>query len=276
MGFESDGYLVTDSRSEDDGDTLAWDTTSDWEGYQDAEDIKIDSGVVKLATGIPDSAIHQYKLDEGSGSTAADSIGDNDLAISGASWYSNGFTGGYALDFDGTDDEAVGDYIPECGGESAFSIAFTLDLDKCGDRDADDTKTEILQNMKNSDRDDSIGISFGNDDSTVGDIEVDLRDGDSNRVDGRLYDVSDESGLIRVVYTWDGSGTGNMYVDTVEDSTGGASPAGNITGVSGGSMTFASTDGGEYGDVALDNVIFYDSELTSSEVQDDYDAQPWT
>jgi len=244
----------------------------------DVQEITVDGQTVFQAVTIPNSAINQYKLDEGSGTTVADSIASNDLTTSGSpTWYSDSdLVGGQGLDFDGSDDEAVGNYIPGIGGDSAFSIAFTLDLTRTNDRNVDNTKTEILQNMKNSNREDSIGISFGNDNTIVGDVEVDVRDSSAAKVDARGIDVSGQSGLIRVCYTWDGANSGSMYVDTTENSTDfGLGAGGNITGVSGGSMTLGSTDGGEFGDIALDNVIFYDEELTQSEVQQDFDAQPF-
>jgi hypothetical protein len=53
---------------------------------------------------IPDSVINRWLTDEGSGSTLADDRGGVDGSINGATWISGDYIGGYALDFDGTDD----------------------------------------------------------------------------------------------------------------------------------------------------------------------------
>ena len=55
---------------------------------------------------IPDSAIHQYPTDEGSGTTLGDNVGSADGTISGASWDdTEGGKGGWVLDYDGDDDQ---------------------------------------------------------------------------------------------------------------------------------------------------------------------------
>ena len=51
---------------------------------------------------------HWWKMDEGTGSTAADSVGDADMTLSSATWESTTVRGGSAIDFDGTDDYLIG------------------------------------------------------------------------------------------------------------------------------------------------------------------------
>ena len=51
---------------------------------------------------------HWWKMDEGTGSTAADSVGDADMTLSSATWESTTVRGGSAIAFDGTDDYIIG------------------------------------------------------------------------------------------------------------------------------------------------------------------------
>jgi len=63
-----------------------------------------------LFNAIPDAeGLHEWLLDEGSGTTAADRVADADLSLSGPSWESGIGVGDYVLDFDGSDDEGVAD-----------------------------------------------------------------------------------------------------------------------------------------------------------------------
>jgi hypothetical protein len=60
----------------------------------------------------PEGLIAHWKLDEGNGTMAADSVGDNDALVYGAAW-SDGLIGG-ALRFDGADDYVdCGVHVPE-------------------------------------------------------------------------------------------------------------------------------------------------------------------
>lgn len=72
--------------------------------------------------GLGQVPVAAYSFDEGSGSTAGDSAGNNDGTIHGASWESTGKYGA-ALDFDGTDDlVSVAD-----ASELDFTDEFTLE-----------------------------------------------------------------------------------------------------------------------------------------------------
>jgi len=57
MSYETSGSLTTDSRSEDDGDDLTWETQTDWEANQSKSNVVIESGKVKLAQSIPQTVI---------------------------------------------------------------------------------------------------------------------------------------------------------------------------------------------------------------------------
>lgn len=110
--YEEDGYLVTEPRSEDDGDSLTWDSTSDWEDNQESEDVEIDSGTVRLAPGEPDSLIHDWDAQALSGYDDGDSVDSwpdeagGDTASGGSPNYrDDGINGHPAVEFDGNNDE---------------------------------------------------------------------------------------------------------------------------------------------------------------------------
>jgi hypothetical protein len=64
--------------------------------------------------------VSHWELDEGSGSTAYDSVGDNDGTIYGATWTTGKY--GNALDFDGTND-----YV-DCGNDNSLNITGNITI----------------------------------------------------------------------------------------------------------------------------------------------------
>jgi len=66
------------------------------------------SVIIVVAFAVPNALagaepVSHWKFDEGTGTTAKDSVGDNDGTLSGATWTTEGVSGS-ALEFDGTDD----------------------------------------------------------------------------------------------------------------------------------------------------------------------------
>ena len=220
---------------------------------------------------IPDSAIHQWAFDEGSGSTATDSAGDNDLSISGASWVSNGFEGGFALDFDGTDDNATGSFISQLTGDNEFSFAFTVDLDNSSKGSEGTTEQVIYNADEDGSFENTFTCSVGNDSSDA--FEFESRDSNGDIAFRSGIDVSGESGLARLTITHDGSGNSTVYLNGSEVTD--QNLNGNVENDSG--FAIASDSKNDlYWDGRMDHPIAYDSELSSSEVQNDYDTQPWS
>lgn len=70
-------------------------------------EVTVDGDVVYAPSAIPDSVTNRWKMDEGSGSTLADSVGSVSASTAGgATWVSDtAATGGYYLRLDGVDDE---------------------------------------------------------------------------------------------------------------------------------------------------------------------------
>jgi hypothetical protein len=66
-------------------------------------EVTVDGSTVFSA--IPDSVVNRWPLDEGSGTTARDSVGGSDVSLNGPTWVSDADAiGGYLLSFDGSDD----------------------------------------------------------------------------------------------------------------------------------------------------------------------------
>ena len=92
-----------------------------------------DGRVFFEADAIPDSAVFHWPFFEGSGSTLAEELDNQDGSISGATWVDNNWYEDYGLDFDGTDDYVEtttwGDFGSSVGGPIWISISFKLESD---------------------------------------------------------------------------------------------------------------------------------------------------
>jgi hypothetical protein len=223
---------------------------------------------------IPESAIHQWKFSDGSGTTATDSEDSNDLSLSGPTWVSDtSAEGDYVLDFDGTDDTANGSAVSALGGNNAHSFAITLDLDNYV---TDPTGVgNILVNTNKAGGQpviDTVGISFGK--STSNRYEISIVDSSENITEGSA-DISGYSGFTRFCHTFDPSGpTLTVYINgsQVSIDNNGSNWDGADTGI------YFGHNGkdNKYGDGRMDCPIVYDTELSKSEVQNDYNNQPWS
>jgi len=71
---------------------------------ENVSEITIDGQQTAGFVDIPDSVVSRWQFNEGSGSTAIDSLDNYDGAINGATYTTNSAEGSHALDFDGSDD----------------------------------------------------------------------------------------------------------------------------------------------------------------------------
>ena len=95
----------------------------------DVTEVTVDGTTVWTADAIPDSVIHHYPADEGSGSTIADSVGSADVTDFNGTWTSDGaFKGGTAPFFDRTDDDAT----VSATNPSAYTWAVRVRADSLG------------------------------------------------------------------------------------------------------------------------------------------------
>jgi len=126
MSYELSGNLITDKQAIQ--TLFEWNIQAEWEAYQTKNNIEIDSDVLKLAQTIPAAVTNHWPHNEGSGSTLADAIGSQDMAITGATWISGDGRDGFHLDYDGSNDESLNDNDTYWDSDT-FSIAFWVNAD---------------------------------------------------------------------------------------------------------------------------------------------------
>jgi hypothetical protein len=215
-----------------------------------------------LFSAIPDSAIHQWKIDESSGTTINDNIATNNGSINGAAWTNGTWVGSYALDFDGSNDEvALDSSISEFDvNNEKFSFAVTVELD--------DTSNEqmIFQNVISSNNRLSVQVNSN------GNWSCGMYDGSWKSTREKTGGVS--SNKVRLGVGADGSSANlELYLNgtRVDDNSPGSSPV-----TAGTSTLFASEGANKYLNGRLDNALAFDSLLSSDAFVDDYNRQPWS
>lgn len=105
MPYYTNGSLTSSKIVINDSD--GWDSQSEWEAYQSANQTEIVNGSVQLgeAPAIPDGIVSRWQYnDDSDTSTAIDSEGSNDGTINGATYTTSAKEGSHALSFDGTAD----------------------------------------------------------------------------------------------------------------------------------------------------------------------------
>jgi hypothetical protein len=231
---------------------------------EQVEEVTADGDVVWSAgSSLPNSATHHYPMGEGSGTTVADAIGSNDFSLTGTSWTSDsGYNGGYGTVYDGTDDYGSASTVSALGVGKAFAVAITIDFNDIANTGS---KSIIAHNRSNSDRF-AVGLIQDDDGVAAG-----LYDGSSFQ--GVSSGGVSESNRYRVVYNYDGNGSGELYTNTSE-LTGSNSPP-TSTG-SAGLAIGRRLNGDLYYNGEMDDFLICDSQLSDSEIQDDYDRQSWS
>lgn len=221
-------------------------------------------GEVVFGSAIPDSAIHRWQFSAGSGSTATDSIGTNDGTITGAVWVSDAaWQGGATLDFDGTDDHVSLSNIPEVGATNQqFCVTATVELDTTGSQ-------ELIW-VQSDGNDDRSALMV--DSST---LAITSWDGSRRLINEGASGVLSTGTKLRVGGYWDyQTDTGKVYLNGSQQST--TDPGLLNTPRSAGHEIGRDFQTGNVVDGRIDDVIIYDSLLSDSDFQDDYNAQPWS
>lgn len=224
-------------------------------------------------SGLPESAIHRWTFSEGSGSTAVDTIGNADMTLNGVSWESGTWFDDYAGRGDGTDDHGDPGSLGDFGSSMStdFAIAFTIQTTDTGwpfGWSDGDWPTNYYG--CNVDLIASNKIAFAIQDSVN-----DLRD--------RIYSSTDinDGNKYRVLWNKKGADATDweLWVNgsevSVVDQADGATDTIDFNG----SFSFwARNDGGtidQHINAALDNIILFDDSVSESDVQNDYEEQPW-
>jgi len=231
---------------------------------------------------VPSSAIHRWKLDDVGTGTATDSIGSADGTVNGVSSVSGTYQGGSAGDGDGTDDYISTTKLGDFGSTEVadtFSVAYTIDnltttnqIFICGvdniDSPGDNTVFTCPINRISSNVPE-ISIRGANDPGHFLRVQgnTTINDGDKHRV---AITKSGDNGSDINIYVDDSQDSTNVSFDNLNSNTSDFNTPFYIFARNLGGADDSHVPG------VIDDLILYDEALTSSEVSDDYNIQPWS
>jgi len=239
----------------------------------DVQEITLDgqtvfSAVVQLPTG----QLARYKFDEGSGTTASDVLGnEGDITLqNGASFTANSdFEGGFGVDFDGNDDQAdmpnPFSFVPN----PPLSVALTVKFDSVAIDQLIYDFGDSSQDFRYAFGTPRPGLGSPSSGDLAGFIEI-------SGVFKRFYIPSpgiNTTQNFRFVINYKNNSTVDVFmnksslsVTNDSDELAGSSADQKLAG----GVSFQGNFDG-----IMDHLIFYDHLLTQSEVDDDFDAQPY-
>jgi hypothetical protein len=233
------------------------------DGSTASEVIGPDGNVVfEAGADIPDSAIHQWKYDEGSGTEVSDSIGTLKGTLSTDTlWKSDSdLVGGYGLEFTGTEN-VDHNTTSDLDRDNDYSLAITIN--------PNDASTDVeCVFYSNPDGTDTTVLNVDN-----GTLIYEVYDG--GRLDTRSWSGVDST-RTRIGVSWDSSTqTGEIWANGSQVDDGTTQTRFN-SGAAG--FKFAENDDANSQNFTgiLDNPIIYDKVLSSNEWSKDYNAQPWS
>lgn len=206
-----------------------------------------------------DDLIHRWKIDEGSGSTVSDSEGSADGSLIGASWVSNSdYVGGYAVEFDGTDDRIdIDSNITDLGNTGTWAVTakFRSFNDSVGYIGLHDAQTEDDRLYLRHESDGEIRIGIADDIPLTG------------------FTVSTDT-FYRFVLTWEDKDY-ELYINDDLEYSGTFSDDLNTT--TDYFWTYGqSTNESSRMDGFVDDGKVSDTKWSEGEIEADYDAQPWS
>lgn len=227
-----------------------------------------------VGTSIPDSAIYHYPFAERTDTTLVENIQNADGTANGISNVSGDWVDGYAESGDGVDDHGllpVNQFGSEMGGPHSilFSFDSTDDGRLMGGRLIDGGMTLYVVIGDYTGETGVIGWQYRDDtDSGRPDIYTDARfdDGNKHRV-ALVQRGTDES-------------TMEIWVDGVEEPTT-VRGTGSVTSVTDFTYSLSTHGWNNEGSIsdnieaAIDNPIFCQTDLSQSEIESDYQSQPW-
>jgi hypothetical protein len=221
------------------------------------------SQTVTVGAGIPASAVHRHKYDEGSGSVAGDSVGSVDLDLTGVGWVSDpNYQGGAVSDYDGSDDEGQSQSNLTDVGDTG-TLCFTVNFDAL----TSSGEQMIAQIAGSSGR--VYWRQDGNNSSPDR-----YRVGLPGAAPTHGFNFSTGT-KYRVQIVWD-NGNYDVYINNPSNAdASGTYP--NTVDTDGRLYNgYRGTANDNHADCQIDDVIVYDGALSASERQTDYDEQPWT
>jgi len=230
----------------------------------DVTEITVDGQTVFSAGPPPNSATNRWKFDEGTGNTVVDSIGSDDGTVNGPTWVSGTWQGGSALNADGINDNVTTPAVPPTGN-AARTISITVELDN--------TSTFMMLWIYGAD---STGKIFGLR-SVSGNLQLFI-----NGAFAQFGTVSANT-IYRISVGIPSGATNEQdavcYVNGAERSiTNSVNNIGATINTGSNPITFFNNDFRDenYLDGILDDPIIHNYLLNASEMQQDYDAQPWS
>ena len=224
---------------------------------------------------IPDSAVHQLKLDDVNGSVL-DSIGDLDGTTRGVTSIDGDYVGGSASEGDGVDDDISlgtwGDFdVSFC--EEPATILFTVDGFGGGRAAIFGNSTSRRVKIETNDIGPDGSLDFlvrpeggGDEDRTHTTNGGLIDDGNKHRIALRI--PGDD------VNNWEFAVDGNIEDMTVSKNEGISDdlPLNQSDDV----LLHRAADDSEYFGGVIDNFIVTNSSLSDSKIVDDYNQQPWS
>jgi len=206
---------------------------------------------------IRDSAIHHWPMDEGSGTTLTDVVGSEDGSINGPTWISGTWYDGFALDADGIDDFV--DFSNSILPSDNFTVLATIDIQGPLENNRvlyDGVQTHSLRTNDIS--------SSGNPDSGFY--------FDYNAEQSGAYLNPIPSGRFRAAFGAD-NGAAFMFINGSDTDVNISTES---TGYPTSDVRFFDRGDGSESDSILDNIIVANDVLTQSEIEADFNAQPWS
>jgi hypothetical protein len=230
------------------------------------DEITVGSDVVFSAKpALPSGVISQYKMDEGSGSVISDSTGNEaDGTINGASFLSDSnAVGGTKLDFDGSNDDVQLTQPSWVTLNNKVTIAVTVEWDTLPLRE------QSVYDFGDSGN--SIFFSLGIPDNDSNDLGVFIRQGGINQQlsISNLFSINSKTRIAATV-DWD-----SVDTDVSINGNNIAFDGNNSVGATA-ENALASAGFRSFSDCKLDNFVVYNRVLSQSDIQQDYDAQPWS
>lgn len=252
---------------EDDSNNESWnDAIEETNGITITED-----GTVQTGSEIPDSARYHVPMNDRGGTTVEEILQNDDGTAQGTTNVSGNWYNGYAEEGDGQDDwiefpDEMANWIHTELYD--FGLAFTLETNDAGQFGAynQDISEWTLIRIE----DDHIRIEF--------------RDGDDNRARIRSDGGYDDGQKRRFFFYIEDLETmdGDLYINGNAQNVGVTNDSINPSAVNNLNIGFwlfeLNRDGDPFGDVyagIMDNFVVYD-DPSSQDIQDDYDAQPWS
>jgi len=223
----------------------------------DVQEITVDGQTV-FTSGfdIPNSAIHHYPMDEGSGSNMLDNVGSVDGTINGASYITGNFFEGFALDADGIDDNVT--FSQSILPADNFTILLTVG--SLGSFE----NNRILQDGVQSHVIRTSGASTSGNPNNIVYFSF-------NNNSAGAFATGLTTGTHRIACGAD-NGSVFMFVNgSTTNVTTGTEPTGFTSDV-----TLFSRGAGSFMEMFADNLIITNQPLSVSEIQDDYNKQPWS